>query len=103
MQHVAESGRTHGIPRKTLTSALWLTLTTHLATRLRNGDYYLTWALNQWIWYMNSGLIQSDFLIVQSLDVQICKAISNGPTYSQVLGIAIGRLLELNKAASDEA
>jgi hypothetical protein len=83
MQHVAESGRTHGIPRKTLTNALWLALTTHLATRLQNGDYYLTWALNQWIWYMNSGLIQSDFLIVQSLNVQIYKAISNGPTYSQ--------------------
>jgi hypothetical protein len=52
---------------------------------------------------MNSGLIQSDFLIVQSLNVQIYKAISNGPTYSQVLGIAIGGLLELNKAAPDEA
>lgn len=85
-----------------ITNALWLAVTTHLATRLDNGDYYLNWALNHWEWYKNSGLIQSDFLIVQSLDIKTCKAVSSGPTYSHVLGITIGGLLELNKAAPDQ-
>ncbi|KAF2095675.1 hypothetical protein NA57DRAFT_44475 [Rhizodiscina lignyota] len=79
-----------------LTNDLFLAVSTHLATRVKNGDYYLDWAVRHWKWYESSGLLQPSGLVVDYLDTKTC--VASGPSYSHIQGILVGGLLELNKA-----
>lgn len=85
-----------------IANELFLQVAGSLANRVPdNKDYYLDVAKNQWNWFRNSGMINSDNLVNDGLDDQ-CK--NNGMkawTYNQ--GVILGGLVELAKAAGDNS
>lgn len=86
----------------TLTNVLFFAVITHLATRMENAEYYMAWTLKHWEWMQSVGMIQPDGLVVSGIDKH-CKAIPSSPSWSHIQGIAMGGLLELNKAAPNDA
>lgn len=85
-----------------IANELFLQVAGALANRQPNNkDYYLDVAKNQWTWFKNSGMINSDNLVNDGLDDN-CK--NNGMkawTYNQ--GVILGGLVELNKATGDNS
>lgn len=80
-----------------ITNELFLSVCAHLATRVENSYYYINWALRQWRWFENSGLIRPSGLIVDGLDNTTCQVNVNDPSYSYNQGVILGALVELNK------
>lgn len=56
-----------------ITNGLFISVAAHLANRHPNGDYYLGYAKKQWDWFLKSGLINSEGLINDGLDLTTCK------------------------------
>ncbi len=58
---------------------------------------YLYWATNAWAWCKASGLINSENLVNDGLDLSNCQN-NDGPTFSYNQGLLIGALTDLYKA-----
>ena len=84
-----------------IANELFLALAAQLANRASNKAYYLEWALKEWRWFLNSGLINSDHNINDGLDLKTCKN-NNGIVWSYNQGVILGALVELNKAQPDK-
>lgn len=83
-----------------IANELFLSVAAHLANRVQNRDYYLTWARNQWQWFQRSGLINSEGTINDGIDLKTCKNNKDTVwTYNQ--GVILGALTELNRATKD--
>ncbi|KAJ9629457.1 hypothetical protein H2203_001831 [Taxawa tesnikishii (nom. ined.)] len=82
-------------------NSLFLSAAASLANRVPSKkSEYLGWAQKEWEWFSGSGLINSDNLINDGIDLKTCK--NNGATtftYNQ--GVILGGLVELNMAAPD--
>ncbi|KAF2397706.1 Six-hairpin glycosidase [Trichodelitschia bisporula] len=83
-----------------ISNELFLHLAASLANRKPNGDYYLAWAQRQWDWFGQSGLINSENLINDGINITTCK--NNGQeVWSYNQGVILGALVELHTAAPD--
>lgn len=88
-----------------ISNELFLALAAQLANRAEsNADKarYLDWAVKQWRWFLNSGLINADNNINDGLDLKTCKN-NNGIVWSYNQGVILGGLVELNKAQPDNS
>lgn len=81
-----------------ITNELFLSVAAHLANRVDNGQYYLNWALRQWRWFEESGLIRPSGLVVDGLNNYTCLVEADGPSYTYNQGVIQGALIELDKA-----
>lgn len=84
-----------------IANELYLSVAASLANRIPSEPKYLQTAKNQWDWFRNSGMINSDNLINDGLDGN-CK--NNGQatwTYNQ--GVILGGLVELSRATGDKS
>ena len=85
--------------KNAIANELFLSVAAHLANRVAPTDHanYLAWANKEWTWFQQSGMINSQNLINDGLDLTTCK--NNGQntwTYNQ--GVILGGLVELNRA-----
>lgn len=80
-----------------ITNELFLSLAASIGNRVDNSDYYKGWAVKQFNWFQNSGLIQSSGLIVDGLDNTSCQAGVGDASFSYNQGVILGGLIELNK------
>ncbi|TQS31712.1 hypothetical protein Golomagni_07998, partial [Golovinomyces magnicellulatus] len=80
---------------------LYLSVAGALANRIpKDKAHYLQIAKDQWTWFDNSGMINSDNLINDGLDSN-CKN-NNGLTWSYNQGVVLGGLTELYYATGDK-
>jgi predicted alpha-1,6-mannanase (GH76 family) len=85
--------------KNAIANELFLSVAAHLANRVAPADRagYLTWANKEWAWFQQSGMINSQNLINDGLDLTTCK--NNGQnTWSYNQGVVLGGLVELNRA-----
>ncbi|TQV96531.1 hypothetical protein V2A60_003078 [Cordyceps javanica] len=83
-----------------IANELYLSVAASLANRIPNDSTYLQTATDQWEWFSNSGMINSDNLINDGLDGS-CK--NNGQaTWSYNQGVILGGLVELFQATGDK-
>ena len=85
--------------KNAIANELFLSVAAHLANRVAPSarSSYLAWANKEWAWFQQSGMINSQNLINDGLDLSTCK--NNGQntwTYNQ--GVILGGLVELNRA-----
>ncbi|KAH9874957.1 hypothetical protein J1614_004445 [Plenodomus biglobosus] len=84
-----------------ISNELFLSVAAHLANRVSGPEKedFTHWAQQEWDWFWNSGLINSDNLINDGLDAN-CK--NNGmPTYTYNQGVILAGLSELARATGD--
>ncbi|POS86628.1 hypothetical protein EPUL_002992 [Erysiphe pulchra] len=87
-----------------IANELYLSVAAHLANRAKtksDRDEYRHIAVEQWNWFMASGMINSDSNINDGLTAD-CKN-NNGTVWSYNQGVILGGLVELSKATSDES
>ncbi|KAK6065558.1 glycosyl hydrolase [Seiridium cupressi] len=83
-----------------IANELYLSIAASLANRMsKNKQYYLDIANEQWNWFKNSGLINSDNLINDGLDDNCHNNGQQTWTYNQ--GVILGGLVELYKATNN--
>lgn len=83
-------------------NALFLTVAAQLANRALNKGYYLSWARKEWEWFQRTGMINPDYNINNGVNLDTCQS-DNGIVWSYNQGVILSGLLELNRAAPDEA
>ncbi|KFA61958.1 hypothetical protein S40285_02811 [Stachybotrys chlorohalonatus IBT 40285] len=82
-----------------ITNELYLFVAASLANRIPENPSYLEIARNQWAWFDQSGMINSENLINDGLDNQ-CR--NNGlQTWSYNQGVILGGLVELSRATGN--
>ncbi|GKZ24415.1 hypothetical protein AbraIFM66951_010493 [Aspergillus brasiliensis] len=80
---------------------LFLSVAAHLGRRdIDNASYYRDWALKQWSWFEDSGLINSQNTINDGLDLTTCHN-NNGTVWSYNQGVILGGLVELSQLVSN--
>ncbi|KAL3419474.1 glycosyl hydrolase [Phlyctema vagabunda] len=86
-----------------ISNELYLMLTISLHNTIPGDDYYLSRALDEWKWFNQSGMINSEYLINDGLSDNNETCINNNDTtwtYNQ--GVILGALAELFKATGEE-
>jgi predicted alpha-1,6-mannanase (GH76 family) len=86
--------------KNAIANELFLSVAAHLARRVAPNQriQYLIWAQKEWSWFKNSGMINSENLINDGLNLSTCQNNQqNTWTYNQ--GVILGGLTELNKIA----
>ncbi|KAF1815121.1 Six-hairpin glycosidase [Eremomyces bilateralis CBS 781.70] len=81
-----------------IANELFLSLAAHLSNRVPAlRSYYLQWALRQWDFFQQSGLINANNTINDGLDPTTCTN-NNGTVYTYNQGVILGGLVELARA-----
>jgi len=84
---------------------LLLTVAAQLANRVstaKEKEYYLNWALRQWDWFQQSGMINPYYTVNNGIDVATCRN-DNGTIWSYNQGVILGGLVELYRASPNPA
>ena len=84
---------------------LYLSVAAHLAER-SSGDTrtgYLNDALSEWNWFKNSGLIASNNLIHDGLNLSTCQVNPGSATFTYNQGVILGALISLNNVQADSS
>jgi len=87
-----------------ISNELFLAVAAQLANRAQTKAakaFYLGWAVKQWRWFFNSGLINAEHNINDGLDLKTCLN-NGGLVWSYNAGVILGGLIELNKAQPDK-
>lgn len=85
--------------KNAVTNGQWIRLTAALHNRIKGDKYWLTRAQAAWDWYVDSGMINQDYLVNDGLNDDCQNNGQNVWTYNQ--GLAIGGALELWRATGD--
>lgn len=89
--------------KNAIANELFLSVAAHLATRAKDKadrNKYRDWAQKEWAWFSQTGMINTQGLINDGLDLHTCK--NNGKTtwtYNQ--GVVLGGLAELSQSTHD--
>lgn len=82
-----------------IANELYLSVAAHVANRVSyQKQTYVNIATKQWIWFQQSGMINSRNLINDGLNMADCEN-NNGTVWSYNQGVILGALVELNKVA----
>lgn len=87
--------------KNAIANELFLSVAAHLASRSSNANeraQFVAWAQKEWAWFSNSGMINTQGLINDGLDLTTCKN-NQQNTWSYNQGVILGGLTELNKVA----
>ena len=89
-----------GLPYKSaISNELFMLLGARLALRDKNRDYYLDWALKDWNWFAQTGMI-NDLPLVHDGVKEDCVAKGRHYTYNQ--GVILAALVDLTKLTGDK-
>ncbi len=90
---------TNGNYKNAVTNELFLQLTAALHNRIPGDTAYLQRARDEWNWFRNSGMVNTDHLVNDGLN-DACA--NNGqPTWTYNQGVILGGLTELYRATGD--
>lgn len=81
-------------------NGLFLAVAAQLANRAANEEYYIEWALKQWEWFQQTGMINAQYNINNGIDPVTCRN-DGGTIWTYNQGVILGGLVEINKAAPD--
>lgn len=85
--------------KNAIENELFITLATKLYLRTNN-QLYLNWALRDWEWFQQTGMLGSSGLINDGVNLSTCK--SNGlPTWTYNQGVILGGLTDLYNITGD--
>jgi len=86
-----------------ITNELFMSVAAHLANRVTGKmSYYVGWAEKSWVWLQKSGLINSQNLINDRLQLPTCR--NNGdPIHTYTQGVPLGGLAELARATGNDS
>ena len=94
--------------KNAIANELFLSVAAHLANRdPQNSAQYLDWANQEWTWFAQSGMINTQSLINDGLNISqdptaATQCTNNGQTtWSYNQGVVLGGLVELSKLNSD--
>lgn len=88
-----------GLPYKSaISNELFMLLGARLALRDKNRDYYQEWALKDWNWFAQTGMI-NDLPLVHDGVRENCEAKGRHYTYNQ--GVILAALVDLTKLTGD--
>jgi len=88
--------------KNAIANELFLSVAAHLANRVTDPDqlaHYLSWAEQEWQWFSQSGMINSENLINDGLNSN-CQN-NHGTTWTYNQGVILGGLVELYKQDPD--
>lgn len=87
-----------------IANELYLSVAAHLANRVGASEKqnYVTLAQDQWAWFQRSGLINSQNLINDGLEYN-CTNTGLRTVWTYNMGVILGGLVELNRAAPDSS
>jgi predicted alpha-1,6-mannanase (GH76 family) len=91
--------------KNAIANELFLSVAAHLANRAADPDQqarYLYWAALEWDWFSRSGMINSDNLINDGLNLSTCQN-NGGTTWTYNQGVILGGLVELYALEQDES
>ena len=89
-----------GLPYKSaISNELFMLLGVRLALRDKNKLYYQKWALKEWNWFSQTGMI-NDLPLVHDGVRENCEAKGRHYTYNQ--GVILAALVDLTKLTGDE-
>ena len=96
--------------KNAIANELFLSVAAHLANRdPQNSAQYLDWANKEWTWFAQSGMINTQSLINDGLNISkdptaATQCTNNGQTtWSYNQGVVLGGLVELSKLNSDHS
>jgi predicted alpha-1,6-mannanase (GH76 family) len=90
--------------KNAVTNELFMEFSARLALESKDSSqkaYYLNWALKDWAWMTNSGMINNDFMINDGLN-QNCEN-NNGITWTYNQGVILGALKDIYMLNCDSA
>jgi predicted alpha-1,6-mannanase (GH76 family) len=87
--------------KNAITNELFLTLAARLHQRCDRGSEYLDWALREWDWFSDRGLIGENGLVNDGLDGR-CQN-NHGQTWTYNQGVVLGGLAALYQITGDAA
>ena len=93
-----------GTYKNAVTNELFIELAARLAIETADSTkkaYYLNWALKDWAWFKNSGMINSDYMINDGLNHNCAN--NNGITWTYNQGVILGALKDLYLLTYDHA
>jgi len=85
--------------KNAIPNELFLTLAARLYQRIPNEESYLTWAMREWEWFQQSGMINASHLINDGL--HNCQN-NGGPTWTYNQGVILGGLTDLYRITGEE-
>jgi predicted alpha-1,6-mannanase (GH76 family) len=85
--------------KNAIPNELFLTLAARLYQRVQNEEIYLTWAMREWTWFQQSGMINASHLINDGL--HNCQN-NGGPTWTYNQGVILGGLTDLYRITDEE-
>jgi len=89
-----------GLPYKSaISNELFMLLAARLALRSENLDHYKNWALKEWIWFSQTGMINTLPLVHDGV-VDNCEAKGRHYTYNQ--GVILAALIDLEKLTGNK-
>lgn len=89
-----------GLPYKSaISNELFMLLSARLALRCTNAGYYKTWALKEWNWFLQTGMI-NELPLVHDGVVETCEAKGRHYTYNQ--GVILAALVDLDKLTENK-
>ncbi len=85
--------------KNAIPNELFLTLAARLYQRVQNEESYLTWAMREWEWFRQSGMLNASHLINDGL--HNCQN-NGGPTWTYNQGVILGGLTDLYRITGKE-
>lgn len=86
--------------KSAISNELFMLLAARLALRDENKDYYKSWALKEWNWFSQTGMINDLPLVLDGVKDN-CEAAGRHYTYNQ--GVILSALTDISKITSDKS
>ena len=88
--------------KNAIANELFMSLAARLHERTPNDQLYLGWALRDWSWFKQSGMINAASLVNDGLNLSTCQN-NHGTTWTYNQGVILGGLTDLFRSTGDHA
>jgi predicted alpha-1,6-mannanase (GH76 family) len=87
--------------KNAISNSLYIQLNAALAQRVPDDTTYRDRARTGWSWFRDTGMIRSDDIVIDAVDLDTCRATSGPLTYNQ--GVLIDALVQLDRLGDADA
>lgn len=91
----------HRTANTAIGNSLFISVAAQLASHVpRRRDFYLKYAIDNWRWFEDSGLINQDSQVNDGINLETCQG-DRGPIFTYNQGVLVGALSQLHKLTSN--